>query len=243
MKKTTSYWVGFMSCLQNPCDAKMNPTGYIALCLAENKLVQEALAMRLMQQGTAITAFSDSIAYCYNGFLGLPSARMAAAVFLEKRFWKRGLNHNNNDVNDDGHGHGHGNHDPQLSLYLNSNSNSIMNMNDNINLNGNEQKIIEEDDDNTTTRTDTDTDTHHINPDHVAFGAGVGSLLNHLFFIIAQKGDVVLIPAPYYAAFDYDAKAIAGCVPFPVYLDNPIHGPTEKDLDNAVKLVKKVRRI
>lgn len=103
------------------------------------------------------------------------------------------------------------------------------------------KKIIEEDDDNTTThtRTDTDTDTHHINPDHVAFGAGVGSLLNHLFFIIAQKGDVVLIPAPYYAAFDYDAKAIAGCVPFPVYLDNPIHGPTEKDLDNAVKLVKK----
>ena len=65
-------------------------------------------------------------------------------------------------------------------------------------------------------------------------------MLNHLFFIIAQKGDVVLIPAPYYASFEYDAKAIAGCVPVPVHLDDPIHGPTDKDLDNAMQLVKKV---
>ena len=58
----------------------MNPEGYIALCMAENKLVQESFARRLMQPATAINAFSDSVVYGYNSFLGLPSAREAAAV-------------------------------------------------------------------------------------------------------------------------------------------------------------------
>lgn len=198
VKETTSYWKGFMQCLQNPCDAQSNPTGFIALCLAENKIVQEALAVRLMQQGTAVTAFSDSVAYCYSGFLGLPSARVAAASFLEKRFWKR----NNGD----------------FTMFR---------------LNGieHEHKGTEESEYQ---------DDRTINPDHIAFGSGVGSILSHLFYIIAQKGDVVLIPAPYYAAFEYDAKAIAGCIPIPVYLDNPVNGPTELDLDKAVKLAKKV---
>lgn len=192
LKKTTSYWVGFMECLRNPCDPNTNPTGHIALCLAENKLVQEALALRLMQQGTAITAFSDSVAYCYSGFLGLPSARIAAASFIEKRFWRKS------------------------SVYNTAG------------LTNSEYKTLEMMEDKT------------ISPDNVAFGSGVGSLLNHLFFIIAQKGDVVLIPAPYYAAFEYDAKAIAGCIPFPVYQDNPMLGPSQKDLDNAFNLAKAV---
>lgn len=192
LKKTASYWEGFMECLRNPCDPNTNPTGHIALCLAENKLVQEALAVRLMQQGTAITAFSDSVAYCYSGFLGLPSARFAAASFLEKHFWKKKFAYPTG-------------------------------------LNSNECETLERKED------------FSISPEHVAFGSGVGSLLNHLFFILAQKGDVVLIPAPYYAAFDYDAKAIAGCITFPVYQDNPMLGPSLKDLDNAMNLVKAVR--
>lgn len=69
-----------------PCDVKFNPTGYIALCLSENKLIQESLAFRLMQQGTSITAFSDSIVYSYNVFLGLPETRAAIAYFLERKF-------------------------------------------------------------------------------------------------------------------------------------------------------------
>ena len=193
LKKTASYWESFMECLRNPCDPNTNPTGHIALCLAENKLVQEALAVRLMQQGTAITAFSDSVAYCYSGFLGLPSARLAAASFLEKRFWKKSC------------------------VYLTG-------------LNSNEYKTLEKREDDC------------ISSDNVAFGSGVGSLLSHLFFIIAQKGDVVLIPAPYYAAFDYDAKAIAGCIPFPVFQDNPMLGPSPKDLNNALKIVKAVSK-
>ncbi len=188
-----------MQCLQNPCDPQSNPTGYIALCLAENKLVQEALAVRLMQQGTAVTAFSDSVAYCYSGFLGLPTARVAAASFIEKRFLKR-------------------KHGDFTMFQQNGNEHEHK---------GTEETEYKDD------RT--------INPDHIAFGSGVGSILSHLFYIIAQEGDVVLIPAPYYASFEYDAKAIAGCIPIPVYLDNPVNGPTELDLDRAVKLAKKVR--
>jgi len=63
-----------------------NPEGYIALCVAENKLAQEVFANRLMRPSTALEAFSDSVAYNYNGMLGLPIAREAVARFLEKRF-------------------------------------------------------------------------------------------------------------------------------------------------------------
>jgi aspartate/methionine/tyrosine aminotransferase len=121
-----------------------NPHGHIALCVAENKLVQEALAKRLMQPGTAYTAFSDSIAYCYNGFLGLPATREAVAYFLTHRF-------------------------------LNP----------------------------TKTR---GTSQMHVSPDCIALGSGCASLLNHLFFSLAEKGDAVLIPAPYHSAFEYDMQ-------------------------------------
>jgi 1-aminocyclopropane-1-carboxylate synthase len=56
------------------------------MCVAENKLVLDVLAERLMQIGTATAAFSDSTVYCYNSFLGLPVAREAVAYFLAKRF-------------------------------------------------------------------------------------------------------------------------------------------------------------
>ena len=56
------------------------------MCVAENKLVLDVLAERLMQIGTATAAFSDSTVYCYNSFLGLPVARDAVAYFLAKRF-------------------------------------------------------------------------------------------------------------------------------------------------------------
>ena len=72
--------------LQNACDPIRNPSGHIGLCVAENKLVLDVLAERLMQIGTATAAFSDSTVYCYNSFLGLPVAREAVAYFLAKRF-------------------------------------------------------------------------------------------------------------------------------------------------------------
>jgi hypothetical protein len=44
----------------------------------------------------------------------------------------------------------------------------------------------------------------HISPGHVALGSGCAALLNYVFFIIGEENDAVLIPAPYYAAFEND---------------------------------------
>lgn len=46
----------------------------------------------------------------------------------------------------------------------------------------------------------------YVDPSNVIIGPGASSLLNHLFFTLADRGDVVLIPAPYYAAFEKDMK-------------------------------------
>ena len=81
------YLENFMHCLHNACDPVRNPTGHIGLCVAENKLILDVVAERLMQVGTATAAFSDSTVYCYNSFLGLPVARDAVAYFLAKRFY------------------------------------------------------------------------------------------------------------------------------------------------------------
>ena len=80
------YLDAFLKCLFDACDPISNPHGHIAICVAENKLVTEHLAERLMQPGTATAAFSDSVVYGYNGFLGLPQAREAVAYFLARKF-------------------------------------------------------------------------------------------------------------------------------------------------------------
>ena len=54
---TPAHWGAFLRCLQDPCDALHNPEGFVALCLAENRLVQEMLAHRLMRSDTAVGAF------------------------------------------------------------------------------------------------------------------------------------------------------------------------------------------
>lgn len=71
---------------KDPCDPILNPDGHIALCVAENKLVADLIAERLIQPVTASVAFSDSEVYSYNSFLGLPVAREALAYFLVRRF-------------------------------------------------------------------------------------------------------------------------------------------------------------
>lgn len=71
---------------KDQCDPHSNPQGYIPLCVAENKLIIEDFASRLMQVETAYRAFSDAIVYCYNNSLGLPGTREAVAYFLAKHF-------------------------------------------------------------------------------------------------------------------------------------------------------------
>lgn len=200
MAQGSSYWESFMCCLENPCDPQTNPEGYIALCTAENKLIQEILASRLMHQSTAITAFSDSSSYCYGSFLGLPSAREAAAYFLQKRFLMRPQHTGMHRVD-------------SMTVPLTSLSRCESGCR-------------------------FSHDASFINPEHIALGAGVNSLISQMLYILAQPGDVVLIPAPFYATFEYDARTIAGCVIYPVYMNDPIVGPTKTDLDHVASVVE-----
>lgn len=205
-KSRVSYPFEMSECCNPSTHTNSLKRGYIALCTAENKLVQEALASRLMRQGTAITAFSDSSSYCHASSLGLYNAREAVAYFLQKRFLRKDLSMGMHRVDD------------SLTTPLNYQLN----------------------DGRTQFDPQSNAEKHIIHPDHIAFGAGVNSLISEVLYSIASTGDVVLIPAPYYAAFDYDVKTIARCEPRPVYMENPILGPTVADLENAAQIAEKV---
>ena len=76
-----------------------------------------------------------------------------------------------------------------------------------------------------------------VNPELVAFGSGGSSLLSHLALSLCERGDAVLIPAPYYAAFDADLRIIAGCVAVPVHMRDPCV-PTSDELEAAARAVE-----
>jgi 1-aminocyclopropane-1-carboxylate synthase len=73
----------------------------------------------------------------------------------------------------------------------------------------------------------------HISPEHIGIGSGAAGVLNSLFYLLGDKGDCCLIPAPYYAAFENDMAVVAGIVPYAVHMANPIIGPSESELDLA----------
>lgn len=171
---TLAYMADYLTCLRDQCDPYTNPAGYIPLCMSENKLIVEPLALRLMQIDTASRAFSDSSVYCYNNTLGLPGPREAVAYFLAKHF-----------------------------VFPERRDMSFREALD------------------------------VVRPAHVAFGAGAASLISHLALALAEAGDAVLIPAPYYAAFDADLNMTAGCVAIAVHSSDPLAGPTPEDLEQA----------
>jgi len=72
-----------------------------------------------------------------------------------------------------------------------------------------------------------------IQADNVILGSGCAGLLNGLFFSLSEANEAVLIPAPYYAAFESDMKVIAQCVPLKVHMTNPTTGPTPEELELA----------
>ncbi|GMI60397.1 hypothetical protein ScalyP_jg4211 [Parmales sp. scaly parma] len=73
-----------------------------------------------------------------------------------------------------------------------------------------------------------------ISPDNIICASGGSSILNSLFSLLCSPRTAVLIPAPYYAAFENDMKVLAGCVPVPVRISgDPRLGPTAIDLDAA----------
>ena len=228
------HWSGFISCLQNPCDALHNPEGHIALCLAENRLVQEMLAHRLMHTDTAAGAFRNPVVYGYNGFLGLPAAREAVAYLLERRFlFAEGRRRRRRS----------GSGDLPASSALRDDLDVTARRS-----NTSSRYDQEEDDDD---GFDSDViapqarpsspgpDPDRIDPDHCALGAGVASLLSHVLFILSQPNDAILIPAPYYSSFDNDLQALAATVPWPVHMANPHLGPTVGELEEAAALAER----
>ena len=69
--------------------------------------------------------------------------------------------------------------------------------------------------------------------DHVSCAAGAAACLNNLFLSICEAGDSVLIPAPYYAAFDADLGAICALKRIPVRLRQGDFALTRSALDAA----------
>jgi len=55
-----------------------------------------------------------------------------------------------------------------------------------------------------------------FNPDNIVMGAGCNAVLENLCMCLANPGDAVLIPTPYYAAFEFDLVARAECHIVPV---------------------------
>jgi len=82
----------------------------------------------------------------------------------------------------------------------------------------------------------------HVDPRHVVISSGAAACLNNLFFALGEKGDVCLIPAPYYAAFENDMNVLAGVNPVAVDQANPVAGPTEAELERTFEKVIKQRK-
>ena len=52
-----------------------------------------------------------------------------------------------------------------------------------------------------------------VNPEHLTVLAGAGAIIDNLFWCIGASGDGVLIPRPYYPAFDSDLAVRGGPIP------------------------------
>lgn len=56
-----------------------------------------------------------------------------------------------------------------------------------------------------------------VKPSHLVISSGCTGLLNELSILLFEENDSVLIPAPYYAAFDCDFKNVGGVTVVPVW--------------------------
>jgi len=77
-----------------------------------------------------------------------------------------------------------------------------------------------------------------IDPDKLVVGAGCNAVLENLLFAVADAGEGVLVPRPYYAAFEFDLAARAALTVLPVALrrgsfEPAGYYPTAKALEAA----------
>jgi histidinol-phosphate/aromatic aminotransferase/cobyric acid decarboxylase-like protein len=45
-----------------------------------------------------------------------------------------------------------------------------------------------------------------VKPEHICVMSGCGAILSAMFNLLGERGDAVLIPAPYYPGFDFDTQ-------------------------------------
>jgi 1-aminocyclopropane-1-carboxylate synthase len=74
-----------------------------------------------------------------------------------------------------------------------------------------------------------------IDHDRLCVSAGAGAVIDNLFMTITSPGDGVLIPAPYYPAFDNDLRVRNGVRAIPVAGADAESLPTAPSLDRAVE--------
>lgn len=72
-----------------------------------------------------------------------------------------------------------------------------------------------------------------LDTEGLVVGAGCNAVLENLCFCLAEAGDAVLIPTPYYAAFEFDLVARAGLHVQPLKTQ-AFHGPPEAANDPTV---------
>ena len=92
---------------------------------------------------------------------------------------------------------------------------------------------------------------NQLDAEGLIVGAGCNAVLENLCFCLTQPGDAVLIPTPYYAAFEFDLVARAGLKVQPVTMQNlpenrpkdpndpTIYYPTPRALDSAYESAKR----
>ena len=188
------YFKSYFKAIANPCHHITNQTGYVALCVAENKLILPELSNHLINglksssnekssasSSTAKIAFGNEVNFCYNDTRGIENVRQQVAKFITKNFI---------------HGNKNSNQDSSLAAKA----------------------------------------------EQIVLGAGAAAILNFIFRFVAEENDVVLIPAPYYAAFEYDMSIIAKCVPYPVHMDDPAKGPNTNELEQVYQTLHKQGR-
>jgi 1-aminocyclopropane-1-carboxylate synthase len=66
-----------------------------------------------------------------------------------------------------------------------------------------------------------------LEPDNFCILSGCSGILDNLFYCLADEGESVLIPAPYYPAFDNDLEAKDNLIPVPFFLN-------ESDIQNQL---------
>lgn len=198
------YLNSYFKCLENPIHPVTNPTGYIALCVAESKLpCKKFLAERLSRPSLVEHLFDDDCSLSPEMGKGNTTAMMtrttrrpsvAERVFEEEDSYNYGDFRGLRQVREG------------VARFL---ERFFLNL-------GNLEKLS-------------------IDPHHICLGSGASSVLGNLFYTLAEAGDAVLIPAPYYNAFENDMKQFASLIPIPVYMEDCTLGPTIEELETAAK--------